>query len=348
MLVSPRISMKIAIIGGGPIGIEAALYASVAGFDVQLFERGRIGENARSWGHVRMFTEWTRNRSPLGEKLLRNRGDNLAESDEFPTGDLLADYLLRLVSLPELKGKVIPQTQVLSIARDGLNKSDYFGDPRRSGRQFRIVTKGIAGEKPRLFDAVLDCTGVYATPNNVGIGGAKCVGETTLAPFIDYAIPDVVTRDRTRFVGKHTLVVGSGHSAAQTALTIVELMEKIPRTRLTWVVRRDLASDGSLYSLDPNDVTSGRRQLGERANMLAKDSRIDLRTRCQVEAVSRPNGRFHVALSDGMGIECDSICAHTGFRPDQSLWSELQIRSGDPRVVRGLLLHMRKAYGPSV
>jgi thioredoxin reductase len=340
--------MKIAIIGGGPIGIEAALYASVAGFEVQLFERGRIGENARTWGHVEMFTEWKRNRSPLGEKLLRQRGDNLPPAEEYPTGNSLADYLLRLVSLPELKSKVVPQTQVLSITRDGLNKGDLFGDPRRNSQPFRLVTKGIAGEKARKFDAILDCTGVYTSPNNVGIGGAKCIGESTLTQFIDYTIPDIAGADRLRFAGKHTVVVGSGHSAAQTALAIADLMEKYSKTRLTWVVRRSLAIDGSLYLLDPNDNSTGRRKLGERANHLVRDSRVDLRVNAQVEAISRPSGRFNIQLSDGSTVDCDSICAHTGFRPDRNLWSELQVNTnpatdGPVKLAQAILESNRRA-----
>jgi hypothetical protein len=32
-----------------------------------------------------------------------------------------------------------------------------------------------------------------------------------------------------------------------------------------------------------------------------------------------------VTLSDGKIVECDTVCAHTGFRPDETLWKELQI-----------------------
>lgn len=344
--------MKIAILGGGPIGVEAALYAAQIGFEPQLFELGRIGENARRWGHVRMFTPWARNRSPLGEKLLRERGDNLPDAEEFPSGNDLADYLLRLVSLPQLKGRVLPQTKVLSLTRDGLNKSDFYRDPRRGSRPFRVLTKGIAGEKTRLFEAVLDCTGVYDSPNNVGIGGAKCAGETGLAPFIDYAIPDVLGADRARFLSHHTLVVGSGHSAAQTALSVAKLTETAPKTRLTWAVRRDLAFDGSLYALDPNDVSSGRRQLGEAANALARGGKIELRIKTQIAAIARKNGRFEVTFSDGSAGEFDNICAHTGFRPDLELWRELQIAThpatDGPSRLASAILSANQAAGVGI
>lgn len=317
--------MKIAILGAGPIGLEATLYGSVAGLDVHLYERGRVGDNVRRWGYVSLFTEWARNRSPLAEKLLLQRGDVLPPAEERSTGDQLCDYLVRMASLPPMRGKISPQTEVVSITRDGLIKSDYWGDVRRKSRPFRVLTRGVAGEKVTLYDAILDCTGVYTSPNPVGKGGARCPGEAHLAPYIDYAIPDVIGKARSRFLNKHTLVVGAGHSAATTALAVADLMVHGSRTQLTWVVRRSLASDGTMYYIDPNDIASGRRQLGERANALMHYERAQVKMQTQVEALSRRAGRFTVTLSDGSQIECDNVCAHTGFRPDMTLWEELQI-----------------------
>ncbi|PQV65028.1 Pyridine nucleotide-disulfide oxidoreductase [Abditibacterium utsteinense] len=316
---------KIAIIGGGPIGIEAALYGSVAGFDVHLFERGRIGENVRQWGHVRLFTEWKRDRSPLSVRLLTARGDHLPDGESWPTGARLGDYLVKLASLEALKNRISPQTEVLSIAREAALKSDFYGDAARARRAFRLLTKNVAGEKIQHFDAVIDATGVYQTPNHAGNGGMLAPGETAFAKFIDYAIPDVKGADNPRFFNKHALVIGSGHSAASTLLAISDYFEKGPRTRITWALRRDVASDGSVYALDPNDISSGRQQLGSRANELAKNERVDFRPRTLVEVIERKANRFIVTFSDGEKIGCDTICAHTGFRPDETLWKELQI-----------------------
>ena len=46
----------LAVIGAGPIGLEAASVALDLGFDVHLFERGEVGAHPLGWGHVRMFT----------------------------------------------------------------------------------------------------------------------------------------------------------------------------------------------------------------------------------------------------------------------------------------------------
>jgi len=320
-----QLEMKIAIIGGGPIGVEAALYGACAGLDVTLFERGRIGENVRAWGHVHLFTEWARDRSPLATRLLRERGDTLAPDATCPSGDELATYLQRLVALPALRGRIVPQCGVESVTRQDALKSDFFGQARRAEFPFRLVTRGVAGEKVRHFDAVIDATGVYASPNWAGNGGAPCPGEIRLRGSIDYAIPDVSGADRNRFLNKHALVVGAGHSAASTVLAISELMERGSRTRITWVVRRDVASTGEIYRLDPGDISSGRRKLGERANALVSHPQVDVRVKTTVEALEKRAGRFQVRLSDGKEIECDSVCAHTGFRPDEALWRELQI-----------------------
>jgi thioredoxin reductase len=345
---------KIAIIGGGPIGMEAALYGSVAGHDVHLFERGRIGENVRQWGHVRLFTEWKRDRSPLTVRLLTERGDRLPDGENWPTGARLGDYLTRLTTLDALKNRISPQTEVVSIAREATLKSDFYGDEKRASRPFRLLTKGIAGEKIRHFDAVIDATGVYQNSNFVGNGGMPAPGEIGLVKFIDYAIPDVKGADNPRFFNKHALIVGSGHSAASTLLAIADYFEKGPRTRVTWVVRRDVASDGSVYVFDPDDASSGRQILGARANELAKNERVDFRPRTLVESIERRANRFTVTLSGGDKIECDTICAHTGFRPDETLWKELQIAphaaTGAPSPLLAEELHranMRAGVGLS-
>ena len=318
--------MKIAVIGGGPIGMEALLYGAHAGADVMLFERGRVGENVRHWGHVGLFTQWKRDRSPLGERLLRQRGDTLPDAEALPRGNELADYLLRLASLPELRGRIAPQTEVKSLTREALLKHDFWGDARRRNQApFRLMTTGVAGERVRHFDAVIDATGVYGTPNFVGNGGAPCPGELRLRRRIDSTIPDVLGAERSRFWGKHTLVVGTGHSAATVVLAVAELMEKSSKTRLTWVVRRQVARDGLLYHIDPEDISSGRRQLGQRANELAQSGRVDLRLQTVIDGIERRSGLFTVDLSDGTQVECDNLCAGVGFGPDPALWSELQV-----------------------
>ena len=341
--------MKIAIIGGGPLGIEALLYGTLAGADVQLFERGRIGENVRQWGHVGLFTEWKRDRSPLGARVLRARGDELPDGESAPSGEQLVSYLMRLAALPQIRNRIMPQTEVRSLTREGLLKHDLWGDPRRAFAPFRLLTNGIGGERVRHFDAVIDATGVYTSPNWVGDGGAPCPGELGLQRYIDYQIPDVNGADQSRFASKRTVVVGTGHSAATSLLALADLLGQHSSTRLTWVVRRGAAKDGSLYYIDPDDISSGRRQLGERANELARSGRVDLRLNTVVESIERRANVFTVKLSDGTSVECSNLVAGVGFRPDPTLWQELQISqhpaSGGPGQLAQAIMAYNKAAG---
>ncbi len=318
--------MKVAIIGGGPIGLEAALYGAVAGHDVQLFERGRLAENVRQWGHVGLFTEWGRNRSPLAARLLADQGYDPAPADSYSTGAELADYVQRVASLAPLRGKLCPQTEVVALCRDGCLKGDFWGLPEeRAARPFRLITRGLGGERARHFDAVIDASGSYASPNWVGNGGAPCPGESALQGAIDYQLPDVAGTEKGRFGNKHTLVVGSGHSAASTALAVADLWDEAPRTRLTWVIRRGLASSGEVYWLDPNDQLSGRQKLARRANILVNDPRVDFRFGTVVESLARQGGEFRVQLSEGAEVKVHNVVAHTGLRSDPALWTELQV-----------------------
>src|SRR5688500_11020647 len=81
-------SRRIAILGAGPIGLEAALYARSLGFVVAVYERGRVGEHLRRWGHVRLFSPFGMNSTPLGRATLRQvnlppEGDCIAGTEHL-------------------------------------------------------------------------------------------------------------------------------------------------------------------------------------------------------------------------------------------------------------------------
>jgi thioredoxin reductase len=318
---------KIAIIGGGPIGVEAALYGACAGYDVQLFEKGEIAANVRRWGYVNFFTLWKKNRSPLAMRLLQEAGIQLHDANTTSSGGELADYVRHLTQLPPLQNRIFPHHEILAISREGCLKSDFIAETHRSTFPFRLLVRHQNVEKNIHADIVIDASGVYENPNPLGDGGIPCPGEIPLREKIIYHLPDVAGRDLHRFANKHTLIIGSGHSAASTLRSIGNLFERFPETEISWVIRRDVPAHGAPYSIIPNDPSPHREQLHRDANRLAEHSKVHFYSATTVQQIANQK-YFSVLLkqrNQEKEITCDTLVAHTGFHADTRLWDQLQI-----------------------
>ena len=118
---------RIAVLGGGPIGLEAALYARSLNLPVTVYERGRIGEHLRRWGHVRLFSPFGMNVTPLGRAALladKPRHDFPADTDTITGREHVACYLEPLAQSAALRDCLRPGMQVVQVGRRGLLKGD--------------------------------------------------------------------------------------------------------------------------------------------------------------------------------------------------------------------------------
>jgi hypothetical protein len=169
---------------------------------------------------------------------------------------------------------------------------------------------------------VVDASGTWTTPNVLGASGLPAHGETAAA-YIEHALPDVLGTDRSRFAGKRTLVVGAGHSAANTLLFLAELADQEPGTSVVWAIRS--ASAARTYGGESADALPARGAIGTRLRQHVEAGTIELVTGFSVHAVtSTSDGR--VEVSDGARtIVADRIVSATGFRPDHSLTTELRL-----------------------
>src|SRR5438067_12838791 len=115
--------LRLAVLGAGPIGLEAALYARKLDFAVTVYERGRVGEHVQRWGHVRLFSPFGMNATPLGRAAIRAANPRHEFPDDaecIPGKEHLTKYLEPLAQVELLRACLRSGTAVLQVGRPGL------------------------------------------------------------------------------------------------------------------------------------------------------------------------------------------------------------------------------------
>jgi thioredoxin reductase len=313
---------RIAILGAGPIGLEAALAAARRGDDFTVYECApTVGGHVRRWGHVRTFTPWSMNVSPRMRAALADAPDGSA----LPTGAELADELLQPVAeLPQLVGRIRLSTRVEGIGREGLLKHEAIGDPRRAARPFRLLVARPDGSEAIVHaDVVIDATGTYSNPNRLGDGGIDAVNERAFEDRIERFLP--APSHARAWAGKRILLTGSGHSAQTAARQLAALARDAPDTRVVWAVR----NAGPRWGAVDDDPLPERAALNAAAAELAAGAcdALTVRSGCVTEALHLRNDRIVVTLRNGEPeeVEVDRILALNGGVGDHALYRQLQI-----------------------
>ncbi|WNM37976.1 FAD-dependent oxidoreductase [Micromonospora halotolerans] len=315
--------LPVVVIGAGPVGLAAAAHLHERGLPFRVLEAGdTAGAAVRQWGHVRVFSPWRYNVDPAARRLLDDAGWVAPAEDALPTGaELVADYLQPLAQLPQLKPHLRYGVRVAAISRVGLDRL------RTAGREQTPFLIRLADGDELLARAVIDASGTWGTPNVLGASGLPARGEKDAAAFLEHALPDVLGTDRHRFAGRHTLVVGAGHSAANTLLSLAELAAAEPDTEVTWAIRS--ASPARTYGGGEADALPARGALGSRLRDHVDAGRIRLLTGFSLHAFTPTGGRVAVVVRHNDGtdesITVDRIVAATGFRPDHSIAAELRL-----------------------
>ncbi len=336
------------------MGLEAALYARYLGYNVDLYERGRVADNVRHWGHVRMFTPFGHNRSTLGLGALKAQDPHWVPPDDDATltGREFAErYLVPLAQSDLIVDGLHEQTEVLAIGRAGLLKGQLADDEQRGEHDFRILLRAIEdqGHVREYFataDAVIDTTGTYGRHNWLGPDGVPAIGELSAAAEIEYRLPDVLGADHDRYASRNILLVGDGDSAAASLVNLAELAATTPDTWITWVTRGH--ADESLPGPVPvlqDDPLPERRRVALQANGLAVGdaNHITHFGGTAVESIVwHPDlERFVVELvgKHPGQLEFDRAIANVGYRSTDELFAELHVercgRSGAPRTLAG-------------
>ena len=335
--------LPVAVLGGGPVGLAALANLLERGIPTVVLEAGQsVGAHLLEYGHVRLFSPWRYNVDPSMARHLSKTRWEPPGPDSLPlAADVVARVLEPFAKLPEVASSLHLNTKVMSVSRDGLDKVKTAG---RDKAPF-LVTAMRDGTLWHLrARAVIDATGTWSFPNPIGANGIAAVGEPASADRIFYGIPDVLGANRRRYLDKRTLVVGSGHSAANALLALAELAATAPATKLLWAVRSvslDRILGGGLA-----DALPARGQLGMGLRLLRDSGALEFHGGLRIIELRRQGDQL-IAIgvnADNRPVEIpgiDEIICATGQRPDLSLTSELRVRL-DPA------LESTEALGPLI
>jgi hypothetical protein len=312
--------LPVAVIGAGPVGLATAAHLAERGLDFVVLESGpNVAAAIDEWRHVKLFSPWRYDIDSAARRLLQAAGGwTEPDLDALPTGgDLIDSYLTPLVKTPQLSDKIQYNAAVVAVTRVGFDRI------RTAGRENAAFLVRLADGSELLASAVIDAAGTWRRPNVLGGSGIPARGENEVAEHISRALPDVLGRDRDRFAGRRTAVVGAGHSASTTLLDLAELAEQVPGTEVVWIVRG--ADQARTYGGGEADELPARGALGSRLKKLVQTGRVELVGSFRIESATRSaDGRVELAAGERR-VVADTVVNSTGFRPDHDMVAELRL-----------------------
>ncbi|HEY9356090.1 MAG TPA: FAD-dependent oxidoreductase [Arthrobacter sp.] len=327
--MEPAKNLPVAVIGAGPVGLAAAAHLLERGLEPLIFEAGpTAGAAIEQWRHIRLFSPWRFNLDAAAVRLLEAAGWAAPRPTALPYGgELIDNYLAPLAALPEIATRLQAGARVTAVTREGLDKTHVRN---RDTTPFVVRVEHQDGEtRDHIVAAVIDASGTWSRRNPLGTSGLPAIGEEAAAERISAPLPDVTGRDRAAFAGRRVLVVGAGHSAANTLISLADLAKDEPETRILWAVRG--ASAEKVFGGGDADGLPARGQLGGRVRRLVEAGTIELHTGFGIASLKTLDSGVTVEAVDGRTLDADVVVPCTGFRPDLEILRELRLNL-DPAV----------------
>ncbi|MDO5671782.1 MAG: FAD-dependent oxidoreductase [Actinomycetaceae bacterium] len=314
--------LPVIVIGAGPVGLAAAAHLLERGLTPLVLERGpRAGTSIREWAHVGLFSPWEYNIDAASKRLLERHGWTAPEPDVNPTGgELVAQYVQPLADTPELASHIRMGVRVVAVTRQGIDKMQTLG---RTRHPLLVRVETATGIEDIPAAAVIDASGTWTTPNPLGANGLPAIGEEACVQHLVGGLPDVLGADRHRFAGKTTLVVGMGHSAANTLLSLVTLAETEPGTRIIWGIRGRSAR--RLYGGGSADELPTRGLLGTRLKAAVDTGQVTFLKDFTITRLTPQGNQVRIDAGSAQSVVADTIAAATGFRPDLVMLREMRL-----------------------
>lgn len=322
----------LAILGAGPVGLEAALIASKLKLDYMWFERGKVGDHIARWGHLETHAPMKTLVSEIGlEEISKNGMDEFLVNLEEPAqGKTWRDgYLSLLLETPLLSGKLETGVEAVAAGRDQRLREDPR-TPRDPVGPFRIYTRGPENrENHVLADAVIDCTGVLGTPRPFGKSGLPAPGEATCRDRISYQVDDILGNDKKKYADKTVMVVGAGISAATAITQLVEMAKDHEATWIVWLARRPSTLPVRRI---PQDPLKGRDAIAAAANHIAcrAEGHVEFHSGAWIDRLENQGNDKPVKVTATVGgremtWEVDRIISLCGYQPSRLLNRELRM-----------------------
>ena len=230
--------LPVAVIGAGPVGLAAAAHLLARGIEPLVLEAGdgRRRQRARLGPRARLLALGVQRRP----RRRRAAGGRRLGGARPPRR--LPDRRRDRRALPRAARRAAGDrdacrygARVTAVTRAGSTSSRTpAATRRRSSCVVDSRRRRAARARPRGDRRVghVDAAQPARRRRRARRGRARS------ADRIAYGIPDVLGRDRERYAGKRVLVVGSGHSAFNVLLDLVELRDAEPDTEIVWAVRR--------------------------------------------------------------------------------------------------------------
>jgi len=181
---------RIAVIGAGVLGLEAALYGRFLGYDVVVFERGEVGQSLRSRLNepLPVLPSGCLSSLALAAIAAQNGADAPGAVRPLPitVGQWVSEGLERLAQTDLLRGRVVTACRVSAIelvevdwekeSSAGDMSDDESMDTEIIGEvppDFRLIIEPDEGQQSLDFEAVILATGC-AQPSEID-GWQSCV-----------------------------------------------------------------------------------------------------------------------------------------------------------------------------
>lgn len=297
---------SILVIGGGPVGIEAALYARFLGYDVILAEARRIGSQLNPWRHLTLPETWGEATSTLGRAALQAQGaGDLPQLDATITyAEFVDRYLIPVAKTDLLHDSIGINSVVRSVSRLGCGPNADVTANQRAELEFRaLIDSRQRGPHSQLVDLVLDCSGLARRPG-LAAGGGLAAGESQIVPNA-YE----VTTGANESSGEHRVIWGDSLEAYARLSALSQQCETNESLRVTWI--KPKAIKGSGKNTIEAETPGVFQQLSEQAAQFQSASsaqRVTL-TAWGIERIEQREDRWHLQVQtredETVNVDCD-------------------------------------------